>query len=300
MWVDGVPTAAFTQFFSDCTDPAPARPGGIAPGSDGHCETEELPIVEGQEPEYAPKCSDRDCAGIGPCPAIEDEICNNGVDDDQNGSTDCADPLCASTKECNELSDCSPSKQQTIFECSLDLGLARDFAFVKRSFASQFESGALKLVTLPPENPVSENLRGVKATAQEILTSKLIAEELDLERRAMASKLCEWTPVNRDNECPWCEACEPQLRAVRTHELSMKIFQFYLQANELVILTFDDWLKTQEAGRSQSVVEQWNIAKERAQTEFREVWGKLAKNLAELQGQYSDCVNSNCKYAEYK
>jgi len=102
MWVDGVPTAAFTQFFSNCTDPAPVRPGGFAPGSDGHCETEELPIVEGQEPEYAPKCSDRDCAGIDPCPAIEDEICNNSVDDDQNGSTDCADPQCRDKVECSE------------------------------------------------------------------------------------------------------------------------------------------------------------------------------------------------------
>jgi hypothetical protein len=107
MWVDGVATALFTQFFSECKDRAPGGPGGIAPGYDGHCETEELPDVEGQDPVYIPKCTDPDCSGKGPCPPDPGtngsaEDCTDGIDNEGDGLTDCADPDCAYAIECNE------------------------------------------------------------------------------------------------------------------------------------------------------------------------------------------------------
>jgi hypothetical protein len=106
MWVDGKETVRFTQFFSNCTDPAPGGPGGNAPGSDGYCETEELPDVEG-EIRYVPKCTDADCSGKGECPPDPGtngsaEDCTDGIDNDGDGLTDCADPDCAYAIECNE------------------------------------------------------------------------------------------------------------------------------------------------------------------------------------------------------
>jgi hypothetical protein len=45
-------------------------------------------------------CADSDCAGTPACPSAE--ICGNGLDDDNNGLTDCCDAACKGTAFCRE------------------------------------------------------------------------------------------------------------------------------------------------------------------------------------------------------
>ncbi len=45
-------------------------------------------------------CKDPACAGAPNCSKPGQEICNNGIDDDNNGLTDCADPACKNFPNC--------------------------------------------------------------------------------------------------------------------------------------------------------------------------------------------------------
>jgi len=45
--------------------------------------------------------------GKGPDETKDTEICNNGIDDDENGLSDCADPSCASDAACQAGSECA-------------------------------------------------------------------------------------------------------------------------------------------------------------------------------------------------
>jgi hypothetical protein len=46
-------------------------------------------------------CADVDCKSDSACDEVLLEICDNGVDDDGDGRTDCDDPLCRSAHRCH-------------------------------------------------------------------------------------------------------------------------------------------------------------------------------------------------------
>jgi hypothetical protein len=95
MFVDGVATAVFTPFFTDCTDRAPGGPGGnVNPGVECPPKEHLVELPDGSiEVEMRPdeKCNGQQGTA---------EICNNGIDDDGDLAVDCDDGDCRDKVEC--------------------------------------------------------------------------------------------------------------------------------------------------------------------------------------------------------
>ncbi len=97
MFVDGVATAVFTPFFTDCTDRAPGGPGGnVNPGLDCSPVARPVELPDGTvetvwEPD--PKCNGQQQQGTA-------ESCDNGIDDDGDLAVDCDDGDCRDKVEC--------------------------------------------------------------------------------------------------------------------------------------------------------------------------------------------------------
>ncbi|MGM0578533.1 MAG: hypothetical protein ACQEXJ_22605 [Myxococcota bacterium] len=72
-----------------------------------------------EDDDGATDCEDSDCAGTPACPPDHEQDCDDDVDNDDDGATDCEDSDCAETFDCAQTCDVSP----TTLSCGTSQGV---------------------------------------------------------------------------------------------------------------------------------------------------------------------------------